>query len=309
MRLGLGLGIGSVGGGLPPVVLSPANPSKAAYATQTFTATGGTGTGYTYSLTSAPSGGSIDGTGHYTAGGDGGTDVVRVVDSGGNVGTTNVTAAAYNFASVANLIALYDARSGFTPAQWNDLSGNGNHAVQASGALQPALNPTWANGQPAVADDGSGMYMRCAAFAGGDIAQPHTILIVGAPNSAGGTQAVIDGVGGAKRSLIYAVGNQVDFYAGANVGTSEPWGVSNVKCLAVVFDGATSKLYRGTTLVTTDDAGTHVMSGVTLFANGVLSTFMNGNIALAMVVSGAIAPGDLTKVVARAHTIWGTPLT
>ena len=61
--------------------------------TTTFTASGGSGTGYSWSLTTNASGGSIDAsTGSYTAGATPSvTDVIGVQDSLGNSATTSVT--------------------------------------------------------------------------------------------------------------------------------------------------------------------------------------------------------------------------
>ena len=83
----------SVGAGIS---INPATPSVAPKGAQTFTATGGTGMGYTWSLTSAPSGGSIGAaTGAYIAGATGSvTDVVKVTDSAGNTASVNVTVTA-----------------------------------------------------------------------------------------------------------------------------------------------------------------------------------------------------------------------
>jgi hypothetical protein len=78
------------------VTISPAETALAPSATQTFTASGGSGTGYTWSLATNASGGTIDASGAYTAGSTGGvSDVVQVMDSLGNVAsaTVNVTAA------------------------------------------------------------------------------------------------------------------------------------------------------------------------------------------------------------------------
>jgi MYXO-CTERM domain-containing protein len=50
-----------------------------------FVASGGSGTGFTWSMIASPSGGTIDGSGVYTAGGTVGvTDAFRVTDSLGN---------------------------------------------------------------------------------------------------------------------------------------------------------------------------------------------------------------------------------
>jgi uncharacterized repeat protein (TIGR01451 family) len=77
------------------ISLSPAAPSASPRGAVTFTAAGGSGTGYVYAITSNPSGGTIDSTGHYTAGTAGGvTDVVTVTDSLGNTASRSVTVGA-----------------------------------------------------------------------------------------------------------------------------------------------------------------------------------------------------------------------
>src|SRR5207244_1977624 len=73
----------------------PSSASNAPKATQTFSASGGSGTGFTWSMQSSPSGGSVTSGGVYTAGSVGSvTDVVKVTDSLGNTQTANVTVGA-----------------------------------------------------------------------------------------------------------------------------------------------------------------------------------------------------------------------
>jgi hypothetical protein len=79
------------------LMVSPAAISVPPLGTQTFTATGGSGTGYTFSLQdTSSSGGSIDATtGAYKAGARGNTtDSVRVTDSLGHVAVAQITVAA-----------------------------------------------------------------------------------------------------------------------------------------------------------------------------------------------------------------------
>ena len=75
------------------VSVSPVTVSLAPRTAQTLTASGGSGTGYIWSITTNNSGGSIGaGTGVYTAGATGGvTDTIQVADSLGNVATRFVT--------------------------------------------------------------------------------------------------------------------------------------------------------------------------------------------------------------------------
>src|SRR5205814_1018320 len=74
------------------LALSPSAPTVAPRASITFTATGGSAAGYVFSLTSAPSGGTIDAnTGMYRAGAIPNTvDVVSVRDSQAHTATTSV---------------------------------------------------------------------------------------------------------------------------------------------------------------------------------------------------------------------------
>jgi hypothetical protein len=76
--------------------LAPGSVTLAPKASQLFSVTGGSGIGYSWSLVTNASGGSIDAVaGYYTAGPTGSvTDVVQVTDSLGNVATRNVTVTA-----------------------------------------------------------------------------------------------------------------------------------------------------------------------------------------------------------------------
>jgi hypothetical protein len=81
--------------GAAALAVSPGTVTVAPMGTQTFTASGGSGSGYMWSMAAAPSGGSISSSGVYTAGSTPNTtDQVQVTDSALNVatGTVNVSA-------------------------------------------------------------------------------------------------------------------------------------------------------------------------------------------------------------------------
>ena len=80
----------------PGVTISPTPTAVPPRATTVFSATGGSGTGFTYSLTTNASGGAVvAATGVYTAGtAGGGTDAVTVTDSLGNSATATITVGA-----------------------------------------------------------------------------------------------------------------------------------------------------------------------------------------------------------------------
>lgn len=78
---------------MPSLTISPSLTSVTPRGTQTFTVTGGSGTGYTWTVPSYPSGGThaSSASGDYKAGNTGGvTDVVRVTDSLGNYAEARV---------------------------------------------------------------------------------------------------------------------------------------------------------------------------------------------------------------------------
>ncbi len=80
----------SVGGG---IAVTPSSLTSPPRGSQAFTASGGNGSGYVFTLTSHPSGGAIDATtGAYTAGSTGSTtDVLSVVDGLGNHSSVTIT--------------------------------------------------------------------------------------------------------------------------------------------------------------------------------------------------------------------------
>jgi hypothetical protein len=78
----------SVGGGL---AVTPSEPSTTTRGAIAFTAVGGSGS-FNWALTSAPSGGTIDGSGGYVAGTTGNVvDTVKVTDTVGNSASVQVT--------------------------------------------------------------------------------------------------------------------------------------------------------------------------------------------------------------------------
>ena len=81
--------------GSTTLTVAPASTTVAPRGNVTFTASGGSGTGYTWSLAVNASGGTIDTAGSYTAGSTGGVnDTVKVTDSLGNFATATVTVTA-----------------------------------------------------------------------------------------------------------------------------------------------------------------------------------------------------------------------
>jgi hypothetical protein len=101
---------------LAHVSVSPSTPTVPPLGTQTFVASGGSGTGFVYTLSVNNSGGSINSSsGLYTAGSSGSVvDTVLVTDSLGNTGTTTVNVGPNLSISPASPSVHFDSTQAFT---------------------------------------------------------------------------------------------------------------------------------------------------------------------------------------------------
>jgi hypothetical protein len=197
-----------------------------------------------------------------------------------------------------------DARSGFTPASWADLSGAGHPVVQATGANQGSLVASWTNGQPGVLFGASGS-MSSAAYAAP--LTVHTKLLVGSCDGIGtSAEVAMDGIAAPTTSL-YSITGVVNLYAGSNIASSA--NNSTPKAIAGVFNGASSKIYQGTTLKGSGAAGSDTMTGLIVGAGAGPANFWNGYVGAAIVMGGEISLGDLQNYAVWANGIWGTPKT
>jgi hypothetical protein len=97
---------------------------------------------------------------------------------------------------ITGLVARYDAQdltsiavSGSNVTQWNDLSGNGFHATQATGTRQPLSGTRTINGKNALDFDGTNDFLINAgiasSFTGED--KPYTIFMVSTSDTTAGT--------------------------------------------------------------------------------------------------------------------------
>lgn len=100
------------------VSITPPSPAVMPLGTVVLTAQGGSGGGYRWSLTAAPSGGSIDAAGLYVAGPVGGVlDVVQVIDDLGNTASASVL--------VAGALDVYPATPSVPPLGSISFAANG----------------------------------------------------------------------------------------------------------------------------------------------------------------------------------------
>ncbi len=183
------------------LTIAPASPIVPPNGSMTFTASGGSGGGFTWSLATNASGGTIDAsTGAYTAGPTGNvTDVVQVTDSFENVATANVTVIANAFIAPATATVPPKGQVSFTASGGSGVGWTWSLATNASGGTIDASTGEYAAGPTGnVIDvvqvkDSLGTIATCSVTvtAGVSIAPasatvpPLTSLILGASGGSG----------------------------------------------------------------------------------------------------------------------------
>ena len=138
-----------------PLTISPGAPTVPPKGSLTFTASGGSGGGYTWSLTTNASGGSINTTtGAYSAGSTGlVTDVVQVTDSLANAATVSVTVMMGMSISPGTTSVPPKGSLSFTAIGGSGTGYAWSLATNASGAsINPATGVYTAGGTGAVTD-------------------------------------------------------------------------------------------------------------------------------------------------------------
>ena len=123
-----------------PLAIIPPSATVAPLGKQKFTASGGSGMGYVFSLSAAPSGGTITAAGAYKAGATAGvTDMVQLVDSAMNTAmaavtvTAGVTVAPSTATVAAGGMQTFVASGGSPPYTWTTTSGSGAPSITAMG--------------------------------------------------------------------------------------------------------------------------------------------------------------------------------
>jgi hypothetical protein len=154
-------------------------------------------------------------------------------------------------------------------SQWRDLSGNNNHALQATGAKQPAFVASAKNGKPGVAGDGVDDSMT-AAFT---LTQPEHVWVVAKWNVAPAAfEDLFDAPNGNDMrsyrenvgQIVHIVGNNGAADFPATVATT-----TNFHIYDYEFNGASSGFRQdGNVMVTGQNIPTTAAGGTTLFTFG-----------------------------------------
>lgn len=197
---------------------------------------------------------------------------------------------------------------GAAVSQWDDKSGNGNHASQAVGVNQPSTGIDTVNGLNVLTFDGVASYL---VSLGVRATQPNTtILVAGTTNTTPSQQPIIDGYPeGINRQL--ALTGSSNTLLGINSGawiysTATEDAVPHTFILS--YAGAASGIVADGATVATGDAGTRDLSGGMIIGTGFnLNKFYEGPIAEIVVVDRALTAAEYSQVAVSMAAKWGTP--
>lgn len=210
-------------------------------------------------------------------------------------------AAAFSPADIGSMVAWYRSdqgitQSGGTVSQWNDLSGNARHVVQASSPNQPAYGATsGANSLPGITFASASSTKLAVTFTG--IAQPlhlFTIVKFNAYNANGGIVT-----GSAIGERIFCVGDvtgtQPDIYMGGSGLAFNTSDTTNFALFENLANTSSSSIIRGSGTPVTGTIGSGSLSGVTM---GQLIGSAYGSFILSEVLlySAAITSTNLTNL-------------
>ncbi len=177
---------------------------------------------------------------------------------------------------------------------WDDNSGQGNNALQASSTQRPLYKTGIQNSKPVLRFDGSNDRLQTSAFT---LSQPCTIFAVLIARMVGITQGIFDGTGDFTRYVRNTAGasHPLTLYAGSILDGD---GITqDVAFIAqFVFNGASSAITKNANSPTTGNAGSAAATGLTLGGNA--SGGENGQFDFAEVIAydSAIAGADITSV-------------
>lgn len=252
--------------------------------------------------------------------------VIRATGPGGTSDATINIAVAWFPSSIAGLVAGYDTEAGFSSLKtasdgsggeaadtdavgyMSDLSGNGNHVIQATTANKPTLAATGLNSKRCITFDG-GDYLRIAAFASGVETQPNTAIVVASLGSVGSDQYFFDaGADGSSDRNAAIIGGNWSIFAGSQIAGDAA--DTSLHLHAMLFNGASSAMYvDGDLSGSVGNAGSSGLGGLTLgarmSANGNL--FSGAKIAVLAFYGADIGSTARANLHTWAQAKWSTP--
>lgn len=218
---------------------------------------------------------------------------------------------------------LFTTAAGSTPAtanadpvgRWEDQSGKGRHATQATAGQRPTLATAFVNGRPALAFSAAS-FQGLATAAFGPLAQPNTIFAVARWTSfaADVARVLFDGRD-SDRHLVFAninsQSNNIVMQA-TNTVADSPAAAATWYLFRAVFNGAASELRSGRaqTQIAAGDVGAGGLAALfigSIFDPAATSAgqWHDGHIAELLVYDGLLSAGQAADVAAHLANKYG----
>jgi hypothetical protein len=190
--------------------------------------------------------------------------------------------------------------------QWDDKSGNDNHATQTTSSKQPILTPNGLNGKPYVTFDGSNDSLVATSL---NITQSYSFFIAAKRDSGSSTkQYLFDGLSSdSYRSLLSLNKNgMVQMWAGS-------WTTSNINTpsgafiVSAIFNSSSSRLSLNGTGVTNLDTNTrNLTNGIRIGGNYPDSNdYLKGSIAEFLILDETATSETQSKIEGYLAHKWG----
>lgn len=174
-------------------------------------------------------------------------------------------------------------------SSWRDAGSENKPATQGAGAKQPVYRASVAalNGRPAIQGDGADDFLQTADWSA-PLTQPWVSIMVGSMGAS--AETLMDGNDGTNRGLLWwnNTGGKFNFNNGTSLNTTVD-GDTTPRVFSIVANGASSVYVVGSTTVSSVNAGTASLDGLTFLANnaGSAATCNSGYIAFAAIMTGA----------------------
>lgn len=174
-------------------------------------------------------------------------------------------------------------------AQWDDLSGNERHLLQADGTRQPLYRTDVLSGRPSVRFDGINDYLQVVF--GETLSQPNTICAMGR-NLNG--DVFHDGIVSNRRHLFYTLSGNWNLFAGNTLvaGTAD----TDYHTFCSIFNGGSSALWIDNALNGQGNTSSQALTGLTLGSSQGIGTHMSGDILELILFPFALTDEQVNEV-------------
>ena len=211
----------------------------------------------------------------------------------------------------ANDSATITESSGFV-SQWADKSGNGNHAVQASGSLQPSLQANIQNNKSVVDFDG-GDFLLAGNFSTFD-SSGQTVFVVGQTSSTGFQIYVAKFFSGENGTFFVGQSDDTVTYA-TNGGSGRvddatigQWKINDTQIMVCTFDNSFISTSRNNVLLSGTVAQTAPLQTnaltVTIGGTSAGSLKLTGFVAEVLIYNRKLSTAEITAINRYLATKW-----